>query len=119
MELFRKIGPRVILIEYHGKLTGLVTVKDCLKYQFTVEASENPRDDRHLVEGQERLWGVFRKSALWLSDQVNLVSRGKIRLGTPTQEESRRAAISHRNPSLDVIDGTEDILDAGVELEDR
>ncbi|TVY84296.1 putative chloride channel protein, partial [Lachnellula suecica] len=34
MELFRKIGPRVVLIEYHGKLAGLVTVKDCLKYQF-------------------------------------------------------------------------------------
>ncbi|KAL2067813.1 hypothetical protein VTL71DRAFT_15909 [Oculimacula yallundae] len=37
MELFRKIGPRVILIECHGKLAGLVTVKDCLKYQFKME----------------------------------------------------------------------------------
>merc|ERR1712000_175614 len=76
MELFRKIGPRVILIEYHGKLTGLVTVKDCLKYQFKVEASENPRDDRHLVKSQERLWGVIKKGAGWLSDQVHHVSRG-------------------------------------------
>ncbi|KAB8364839.1 hypothetical protein FH972_024702 [Carpinus fangiana] len=41
MELFKKLGPRVILVEYHGALTGLVTVKDCLKYQFTAEAAEN------------------------------------------------------------------------------
>ncbi|CBX94115.1 hypothetical protein IAQ61_003985 [Plenodomus lingam] len=38
MELFKKMGPRVILIEYRGRLTGLVTVKDCLKYQLKVEA---------------------------------------------------------------------------------
>ncbi|KAI2483174.1 hypothetical protein Ptr902_05491 [Pyrenophora tritici-repentis] len=38
MELFKKMGPRVILIEYRGRLTGLVTIKDCLKYQFKVEA---------------------------------------------------------------------------------
>ncbi|KAJ4300179.1 glycerol ethanol, ferric requiring protein [Collariella sp. IMI 366227] len=40
MELFRKIGPRVILIEHRGRLAGLVTVKDCLKYQFKAEAAE-------------------------------------------------------------------------------
>ncbi|KAL5116505.1 glycerol ethanol, ferric requiring protein [Pleosporales sp. CAS-2024a] len=37
MELFKKMGPRVILIEYRGRLTGLVTIKDCLKYQFKAE----------------------------------------------------------------------------------
>jgi chloride channel 3/4/5 len=120
MELFRKIGPRVILIEYHGKLTGLVTVKDCLKYQFKVEASENPRDDRHLVEGQERLWGVLKKGAIWVSDQVNHVSRGKIRLGNSQNElrSSPRAA----GGAFAVMDGTEeDVIDDGhgVELEDR
>lgn len=39
MELFKKMGPRVILVEYHGKLTGLVTVKDCLKFQFSAHGS--------------------------------------------------------------------------------
>ena len=121
MELFRKIGPRVILIEYHGKLAGLVTVKDCLKYQFKVEASENPRDDRHLLESQERLWGVLKKSALWVSDQVNHASRGRIRLGSGSQSElgtSPRAT----GPSYAMMDGTEeDVVDDGdaVELEDR
>ena len=121
MELFRKIGPRVILIEYHGKLSGLVTVKDCLKYQFKVEASENPRDDGHVAESQERLWGVLKKSALWVSDQVHYVSRGKIRLGNESQEELRSPS-SGTGPGFAVMDGTEeDVLDDGdgVELEDR
>ncbi|TVY25478.1 putative chloride channel protein [Lachnellula hyalina] len=127
MELFRKIGPRVILIEYHGKLTGLVTVKDCLKYQFKVEASENPRDDRHLVEGQERLWGVLKKGAGWISEQLHIVSRGKIRIGSGSaQEELRSPVRGHGNgsgsgPTSYMMDGTETdgVIDDGVELEDR
>jgi chloride channel 3/4/5 len=119
MELFRKIGPRVILIEYHGKLTGLVTVKDCLKYQFKVEASENPRDDRHLIESQERLWGVLKKSAWWVSDKVHHVSRGRIRIGNPTQDDLGRSQSNRTGPSDIMMDGTEDVLDDGVELEDR
>ena len=120
MELFQKIGPRVILIEHHGKLAGLVTVKDCLKYQFKVEASENPRDDRHLIEGQERLWGMLKKSALWISDRVHHVSRGRIRLGG-SQEDSGRSPVNRMGsgPSSHMMDGTEDVVDEGVELEDR
>lgn len=111
MELFRKIGPRVILIEYRGKLTGLVTVKDCLKYQFKVEASENPRDDTVVMESQERLWGVLKAGALWVSDKVANLSRGRIRIGG----RGERLPLSPREVMLD---GTEDV-DDGVELEDR
>jgi chloride channel 3/4/5 len=114
MELFRKIGPRVILIEYCGKLIGLVTVKDCLKYQFKVEASENPRDDTGIVESQERLWGVLKKGALWISDKVLHVSRGRIHLGG---DQTGRPPPG-LTPSEQMMDGTEDI-DDGVELEDR
>lgn len=122
MELFRKIGPRVILIEYHGKLTGLVTIKDCLKYQFKAEASENPRDDRNVVESQEMLWGVLKKSALWVSDQVHHVSRGKIRLGSGSPQEELTSPPRGTGPSFAMMDGTEDdVMDDGdgVELEDR
>ncbi|KAH0037265.1 chloride channel protein, partial [Aureobasidium melanogenum] len=63
MELFKKLGPRVILVEYRGRLTGLITVKDCLKYQFQAEAHENPKDDSALREAQDRLWNVIRKTA--------------------------------------------------------
>lgn len=120
MELFRKIGPRVILIEYHGKLTGLVTVKDCLKYQFKVEANENPRDDRHIVESQERLWGVLKKGAVWVSEKVHYASRGKIRIGS-SDTAVRSPPRGHSGPTTYMMDGTEDDVDAdhGVELEDR
>jgi chloride channel 3/4/5 len=119
MELFRKIGPRVILIEYHGRLSGLVTVKDCLKYQFKAEASENPRDDRHVVEGQERLWGVIKKSAFWVSDRINHASRGRIRISTPQPGERRAFSSFGRVSPEEMMDGTEDVQDDGVELEDR
>jgi len=125
MELFRKIGPRVIMVEYHGKLVGLVTVKDCLKWQFKVEAQENPRDERGVQEGQEWLWDVLRVAGIWVSDRVNSMSRGKIRLGggsggreggmrSPTRGVGGDGAVD-----FDVLDGTEDGVDDGVELVDR
>lgn len=99
MELFRKIGPRVILIEYHGKLMGLVTVKDCLKYQFKVEAmeevanghgaasaAEQPQQPRQREQGgsrvsnDERLWELMQRVAGWVSDKVSIASGGRIRL---------------------------------------
>lgn len=81
MEVFKKMGPRVILIEYRGKLTGLVTVKDCLKYQFKVEAHENPRDEGAVQEAQEKLWGWMSRAGAWIAGKVSGVSRGRLRLG--------------------------------------
>lgn len=105
MELFRKIGPRVILVEQHGKLAGLVTVKDCLKFQFKSEAAELPRvgagDD-----GQERLWRAMRGFAGWVSDRVEGVSRGRIQLRS-----------SFEGPVI--LDGDEDVEEDGVELRDQ
>ncbi|KAK1845946.1 voltage-gated chloride [Colletotrichum chrysophilum] len=88
MELFRKIGPRVVLIEYHGRLSGLVTVKDCLKYQFTAEHAENPRDDSALAESQEKLWSAMRRAAGWVSDKVALASGGRVRLSSFDERRS-------------------------------
>lgn len=113
MELFRKIGPRVILVEYHGKLTGLVTVKDCLKYQFKVEAAENPRDDHRIAEAHEQLWKLFRRTGNWLSGKLTTVSRGRIRLSGSFDDEDpvRRGG--------QILDGDEDVGDEGMELESR
>ncbi|KAK4702132.1 chloride channel 3/4/5, partial [Phenoliferia sp. Uapishka_3] len=38
MQIFKRMGPRVILIEQFGLLVGLITVKDCLKYTLAHEA---------------------------------------------------------------------------------
>ncbi|KAF7519506.1 hypothetical protein G7054_g13066 [Neopestalotiopsis clavispora] len=115
MELFRKIGPRVILIEHHGRLVGLVTVKDCLKYQFHAEAAENPRTDHEIQRGHERLWGWIRTAAGWVSGKVDSLSGGRIQLGGgPEAVTSGRGRI---------MDGDEDLADLadddGVELENR
>lgn len=119
MELFRKIGPRVILIEYHGRLAGLVTVKDCLKYQFKVEAAENPRSSEERREGEngarseERLWEFMMRAAGWVSDKVSSASGGRIRL-RDSLEQTRRGGAGQ------ILDGTEeDLGEEGVELESR
>jgi chloride channel 3/4/5 len=113
MELFRKIGPRVILIEYHGKLTGLVTVKDCLKYQFKVEAAEHPKDDHRMSEGQEQLWNIMRRAGAWFSGKVLSVSGGRIRL---SDDGGRPAQQPRGGP---ILDGDEEGIDEGLELESR
>ncbi|KOS21559.1 putative chloride channel protein [Escovopsis weberi] len=110
MELFQKIGPRVILVEYQGKLTGLVTVKDCLKYQFKVEAAENPKDDDRMAERHERLWSLLTRVGGWVSDGVAMLSRGRIRL-----KDDDPAGVGHRDDRI--LDGDEDL--DGVELEGR
>ncbi|KAK4126619.1 voltage gated chloride channel [Parathielavia appendiculata] len=135
MELFRKIGPRVILIEHRGRLTGLVTVKDCLKYQFKAEAAEHhlshPRegDLRRLEEeGQERVWGMIRAAAGWVSDTVGRVSRGRIRLSDSWEGQRRRGNVhptavgAAASGDGGVLDGTEEEGredDEGLELENR
>lgn len=82
MELFKKLGPRVILVEHRGRLTGLVTIKDCLKYQFQAEANhENPRDDPSVQAGQERLWSLIRLAASWVAIKVRQWSGGRLAIG--------------------------------------
>lgn len=41
MQLFKRMGPRVILVEEQGMLKGLVTVKDVLRFNATTEATES------------------------------------------------------------------------------
>jgi chloride channel 3/4/5 len=121
MEIFKKMGPRVILVEHRGRLTGLVTVKDCLKYQFKVEAEEhnlaatsssqfsalgghlnNPAPETI----EERLWRLIQTVAGFISGKV---SRRPVRL--------RDRNAPRRTEPEDILDGTEE--DAIVELEDR
>ncbi|QRV79660.1 ClC voltage-gated chloride channel protein [Ceratobasidium sp. AG-Ba] len=39
MDLFKRMGPRVILVEYRGSLAGLITVKDVLRFIVSSEHS--------------------------------------------------------------------------------
>ncbi|KAL9609404.1 MAG: hypothetical protein Q9167_005828 [Letrouitia subvulpina] len=127
MEVFKKMGPRVILVEYRGRLAGLVTIKDCLKYQFKVEAHETPSHDASLDLRQEKLWDMMSRVADWVADRVMSFSGGRIRLGgsrgsgyiesdavDPRDRLSPLVASSRH----DILEGTEDD-DSGVELRAR
>ncbi|KAI9842093.1 MAG: glycerol ethanol, ferric requiring protein [Sclerophora amabilis] len=132
MEFFKKMGPRVILIEHRGHLTGLVTVKDCLKYQFKVEASESARDDTAVNEGQERLWELMQKAAWWFADKASIISRRGPRfsragferlsqgtsstLSSPTVPRRPSASQPEGSPT---VEGTRSDEHDDVELEDR
>ncbi|CAG8243364.1 unnamed protein product [Penicillium salamii] len=120
MEIFKKMGPRVIIVEHRGRLTGLVTVKDCLKYQFKVEAEEHTlastspelstlggRPNTPAPEAiEERLWRLIQKVAKFVSGKT---SRRPVRL--------RERNTTGRTEPSDILEGTEE--DAVVELEDR
>jgi len=117
MELFKKMGPRVILIEYHGKLTGLVTVKDCLKYQFKAEAQENPRDDSALEESQKRLWDVMERTVGWIRRKTPGLDSGRVRLGDGSIPGSVVASPSNSTRRMSEPPPDEDT--PSIELEDR
>ncbi|KAL8965883.1 MAG: hypothetical protein Q9197_006279 [Variospora fuerteventurae] len=127
MELFKKMGPRVIVVEYRGRLAGLVTVKDCLKYQFKVEAQETSTHDPAIDIRQEKLWGLMNRGADWVADKVLSVSGGRIKLGAgrgsgfvePGLDDPRDQLSPILTSSRhDILEGTEDV-DRGVELQAR
>jgi len=62
------VRPRTILVEDHGVLSGLVTVKDVLKFIVTEEPGRRPSlDERGGLDGLlEELW-------LWTSGNLSTV----------------------------------------------
>lgn len=58
MQLFKRMGPRVILVEERGKLTGLVTVKDVLRFNAAAQDSGSCRqwDSGEFEEILEVAW---------------------------------------------------------------
>ena len=126
------------VVEHHGQLTGLVTVKDCLKYQFKVEAQEHSRDDSGGEAGQERLWDAMHKLGDWIADRILALSSGRLKLsprmagsgalwaGRPEDETTALPLneadgdLTDRSQDRDtaILEGTEDVHE-GVELDDR
>ncbi|BGP57271.1 glycerol ethanol, ferric requiring protein [Rhodotorula sphaerocarpa] len=67
MQLFRRMGPRVILVERFGVLVGLVSVKDCLRYTIEHEAGHDSHaraDELEATLDELRLW--WRDSRRWI-----------------------------------------------------
>ncbi|KAG0250091.1 glycerol ethanol, ferric requiring protein, partial [Actinomortierella ambigua] len=83
MEIFKQMGPRVILIEHFGKLVGLITVKDLLKYIARTEALEDEDNDDDF---DERLLGGERGRSGSQGDTSSFDWRG---LGSRLTRSSR------------------------------
>ncbi len=131
MELFKKMGPRVILVDHHGRLEGLVTVKDCLKYQFKVEAQEHSATvNQESSAQQDRFIDVLGRIRDSFADMVNNLSRGGLKLSPRTangwnrvtgNEQSQTFADDYHNEP-EILDGTEDEPEHGhdgVEMRPR
>ncbi|KAJ2917751.1 hypothetical protein MD484_g2651, partial [Candolleomyces efflorescens] len=72
MQIFKRMGPRVILVEQRGVLCGLVTIKDVLRYIATEKPGHRPSwDERGGLDGLlEEIW-------TWGSDvKARIVSWG-------------------------------------------
>ena len=127
MEVFKKMGPRVILVEHRGRLMGLVTVKDCLKYQFKVEAQENAiaagaasglgigesndsNNDgaRPQATLEEKLWDLIQRVVFALR-----FHRGGVRLDSQPSYPNAR-----HEEAVGILEGTE-AVETTMELEER
>ncbi|ORE11226.1 hypothetical protein BCV72DRAFT_220089 [Rhizopus microsporus var. microsporus] len=67
MDMFKQLGPRVVLLEERGKLKGLVTVKDVLKY---IAHTENVRTSSSRPSNRE-CGGLFEIMTSWITDRPN------------------------------------------------
>lgn len=137
MEIFKKMGPRVILVEHRGRLSGLVTVKDCLKYQFKVEHQEladangadhqqhRPTSSAGMAEGLveqkalEIIQWVVGKVAFWRKKRTGGLGRGFE--GGGAGGGGCGGHERTREHSFEIVDGTEEVDggDGVVELEER
>ncbi|EJD02821.1 uncharacterized protein FOMMEDRAFT_107818 [Fomitiporia mediterranea MF3/22] len=67
MQLFKRMGPRVVLVEQHGKLVGLVTVKDVLRFIATdrPEGASRIKLDSLLEEALALISSTFSNVVSW------------------------------------------------------
>jgi len=140
MELFKKMGPRIILVEYHGKLTGLVTVKDCLKYQFSAHASgeaavtvgangsggggaarrDEESEDERLKVWEGKIWSAISRAGEAVRVKVESWSGGRIVLGEPGQSQPVSAGSTATPGTANrYVNGTNAQGRRDVELDDR
>ncbi|KAI9033601.1 chloride channel [Phycomyces nitens] len=63
MDMFKQLGPRVVLLEKAGKLVGLVTVKDVLRYMARIETSSTTDEAIDEMEQSD----CMRSLMAWIS----------------------------------------------------
>lgn len=78
--------PRVVLLEEKGKLRGLVTVKDVLKYTARIESVDSPS----IPQYSRACGGVFDKLSVWINKRqqpyTQLQNRSSIDINAESHE---------------------------------
>lgn len=60
LDIFVKLGPRVILVEQEGLLVGLITRKDILRYEYTSHALHADSNlEAANIEFEEKVWRIM------------------------------------------------------------
>lgn len=54
LQLFRRMGPRVVLVNHEGQLAGMVTIKDLLRHEASEKAAEEVAAANAAAEGHSR-----------------------------------------------------------------
>jgi hypothetical protein len=84
LELFNKMGPRVILVERRGILLGLVTIKDVLRFSAASEAAERGGEagaERTARRYERQVWAFLVGMAGLFAACVGRFTGGRIKLG--------------------------------------
>lgn len=64
MQMFRRMGPRVILVAQEGQLLGLVTVKDVLRHEAAVEHAHKNRQAQVVApDWRDGIWNLDENAA--------------------------------------------------------
>ena len=79
-EIFKKMGPRVILVEHEGHFDGLITAKDCMKYELSVNARESSNRPAKADELEAGLWIRLTASASWIGRKLVGLRQNRILL---------------------------------------
>ncbi|KAG9006370.1 glycerol ethanol, ferric requiring protein [Tulasnella sp. JGI-2019a] len=66
VQLFKRMGPRVILVEQYGNLVGLITIKDVLR----VIAKEDVHAEDSVLNSPGALQGFLEEAWMWTTDYV-------------------------------------------------
>jgi len=74
MKMFRRLGPKVILVEERGSLVGLVTIKDVLRFMAN-EHHETPWDD------PAELSGILEEALTWTAQTFGRIFDCMTRFG--------------------------------------
>ena len=76
MDVFSQLGPKVVIVDYKGKLCGLMTRKDILRYHFKTEhKSSFPQYRTAAEEMDKKIWELMLYIGQYITDMLQKIIR--------------------------------------------